>query len=100
MDKNRVLSVRELNFAAKQLIEEGLPLLWVRGEVSNFVPGTDFQARIQFTHTDTLCEIAECLQRSRKPITVYKDRDPDQQDCTPENDKDEIFCVCCYFMST
>jgi exodeoxyribonuclease VII large subunit len=37
MDKNRVLSVRELNLAAKQLIEGGLPLLWVRGEVSNFV---------------------------------------------------------------
>ena len=37
MDKNRVLSVRELNLAAKQLIESGLPLLWVRGEVSNFV---------------------------------------------------------------
>ena len=37
MDKNRVLSVRELNFAAKQLIESGLPLLWVRGEISNFV---------------------------------------------------------------
>jgi len=26
-----------LNFAAKQLIESGLPLLWVRGEISNFV---------------------------------------------------------------
>jgi exodeoxyribonuclease VII large subunit len=37
MDKNQVLSVRELNFAAKQLIEDGLPLLWVRGEISNFV---------------------------------------------------------------
>ncbi|MBI5890386.1 MAG: exodeoxyribonuclease VII large subunit [Nitrosomonadales bacterium] len=37
MDNNRVLSVRELNFAAKQIIESGLPLLWVRGEVSNFV---------------------------------------------------------------
>ena len=37
IDKNRVLSVRELNFAAKQLIEGGLPLLWVRGEISNFV---------------------------------------------------------------
>lgn len=37
MDKNHVLSVRELNLAAKQLIEEGLPLLWVRGEISNFV---------------------------------------------------------------
>ena len=37
MDKNRVFSVRELNIAAKQLIEGGLPLLWVRGEISNFV---------------------------------------------------------------
>ncbi len=40
MDRNRVLSVRELNLAAKQLIETGLPLLWVRGEVSNFVSAT------------------------------------------------------------
>jgi exodeoxyribonuclease VII large subunit len=37
MDKNRVLSVRELNFAAKQIIESGIPLLWVRGAISNFV---------------------------------------------------------------
>jgi len=37
MEKNRVFSVRELNLAAKQLIESGLPLLWVRGEISNYV---------------------------------------------------------------
>ncbi|NOT20765.1 MAG: exodeoxyribonuclease VII large subunit [Sideroxydans sp.] len=37
VDKNRVLSVRELNLATKQLIEGGLPLLWVRGEISNFM---------------------------------------------------------------
>ena len=36
-DKNQVLSVRELNLAAKRLLENGLPLLWVRGEISNFV---------------------------------------------------------------
>jgi exodeoxyribonuclease VII large subunit len=36
-DRNRVFSVRELNFAAKQLLEKELPLLWVRGEISNFV---------------------------------------------------------------
>src|SRR5271169_93226 len=36
-DKNRIFSVRELNSAAKQLLENGLPLLWVRGEISNFV---------------------------------------------------------------
>src|SRR5512139_2820687 len=37
IDRSRVISVRELNLAAKQLIEGGLPLLWVRGEISNFV---------------------------------------------------------------
>lgn len=36
-DNNRIFTVRELNFAAKQLLENGLPLLWVRGEISNFV---------------------------------------------------------------
>ncbi len=35
-DKNLVLSVHEFNSAAKQVIEAGLPLLWVRGEISNF----------------------------------------------------------------
>ena len=35
--KNRVFSVRELNFSVKQLLENGLPLMWVRGEISNFV---------------------------------------------------------------
>ena len=35
-DSFRVISVRELNFAVRQLLEKGLPLLWVRGEVSNF----------------------------------------------------------------
>lgn len=32
-----MLSVRELNSSVKQLLENGIPLLWVRGEVSNFV---------------------------------------------------------------
>ncbi len=35
--KNYVFTVQELNLAAKQLLENGLPLLWVRGEISNFV---------------------------------------------------------------
>lgn len=36
-DKSRIYSVRELNSAAKYLLENELPLLWVRGEISNFV---------------------------------------------------------------
>lgn len=35
--KNNVLSVQEFNAAAKQVIEHSLPLLWVHGEISNFV---------------------------------------------------------------
>lgn len=34
---DNVLSVRELNLATKRLIEGGLSLVWVRGEISNFV---------------------------------------------------------------
>lgn len=37
VEYNRIISVRELNLAAKQAIEGSLPLLWVRGEISNFV---------------------------------------------------------------
>ena len=36
-EKTRVFSVAELNFAIKQLLESRTPLLWVRGEISNFV---------------------------------------------------------------
>jgi len=36
-EKNRVLRVAELNFAIKQLLESSVPLLWVRGEISNLV---------------------------------------------------------------
>ncbi len=39
-EKNHIFSVQELNMAAKQLLENGLPLLWVRGEISNFVCAT------------------------------------------------------------
>lgn len=36
-EKNRVLRVAELNLAIKHLIEDHVPLLWVRGEISNLV---------------------------------------------------------------
>ena len=34
---SHVFSVSELTLTAKQTLENGLPLLWVRGEISNFV---------------------------------------------------------------
>ncbi|MDR2195607.1 MAG: exodeoxyribonuclease VII large subunit [Gallionellaceae bacterium] len=36
-EKSRVLSVRELNQTARDLLENALPPLWVGGEISNFV---------------------------------------------------------------
>ena len=36
-EKNRVFSVSELNSVAKQLLEKNLSLMWVGGEISNFV---------------------------------------------------------------
>ena len=38
--KSRVLRIAELNFAIKQLLESNVPLLWVRGEISNLVKAT------------------------------------------------------------
>jgi exodeoxyribonuclease VII large subunit len=35
-DKNRVFRVRDLTRLVRQLLEGGLPLMWVKGEVSNF----------------------------------------------------------------
>jgi exodeoxyribonuclease VII large subunit len=36
----RVITVTELNRLAKEVVERGLPLLWVAGEVSNFMRAT------------------------------------------------------------
>ncbi len=35
--QEQVFAVGELNFAIKQLLEAGVPLIWVRGEISNLV---------------------------------------------------------------
>ncbi|MBI3480586.1 MAG: exodeoxyribonuclease VII large subunit [Nitrosomonadales bacterium] len=35
--KKRIFRVAELNFAVKQLLESSIPLLWIRGEISNLV---------------------------------------------------------------
>jgi len=35
--KSHVFRVAELNFAIKQLLENSVPILWVQGEISNFV---------------------------------------------------------------
>ncbi|MGZ8257190.1 MAG: exodeoxyribonuclease VII large subunit [Gallionella sp.] len=69
-EKNRVLRVAELNLAIKQLIESNVPMVWVRGEISNLVKAAsghfyfslkDEQAQVRcvmFRHKNQLIERA------------------------------------------
>jgi exodeoxyribonuclease VII large subunit len=70
MDKNRVLSVRELNLATKQLIEGGLPLLWVRGEVSNFVNATS--GHWYFSLKDEMAQVRCVMFRHKSQYLDFK----------------------------
>ena len=70
MDGNRVLSVRELNLAAKQLIEGGLPLLWVRGEVSNFVSAAS--GHWYFSLKDEMAQVRCVMFRHKSQYLDFK----------------------------
>ncbi|MDD4912329.1 MAG: exodeoxyribonuclease VII large subunit [Sideroxydans sp.] len=69
-DKNQVLSVRELNFAAKQLIEGGLPLLWVRGEISNFVSAAS--GHWYFSLKDEAAQVRCVMFRNKSQYLDFK----------------------------
>ncbi len=70
MEGNRVLSVRELNFAAKQLIEGSLPLLWVRGEVSNFVSAAS--GHWYFSLKDDMAQVRCVMFRHKSQYLDFK----------------------------
>lgn len=70
MDKSRVLSVRELNLAAKQLIEGGLPLLWVRGEISNFVSAAS--GHWYFSLKDEMAQVRCVMFRHKSQYLDFK----------------------------
>lgn len=70
MDKNQVLSVRELNLAAKQLIEGGLPLLWVRGEISNFVNAAS--GHWYFSLKDEMAQVRCVMFRHKSQYLDFK----------------------------
>ena len=70
MDKNQVLSVRELNLAVKQLIEGGLPLLWVRGEVSNFVNAAS--GHWYFSLKDEMAQVRCVMFRHKSQYLDFK----------------------------
>ena len=87
--KNRVLRVAELNFAIKQLLESNVPLLWVRGEISNLVKAAsghfyfslkDDQAQVRcvmFRHKNQL--LGDSVANGRQVevlavVTLYEQR--------------------------
>jgi exodeoxyribonuclease VII large subunit len=88
-EKNRVLRVAELNFAIKQLLENNVPLMWVRGEISNFVKAAsghfyfslkDDQAQVRcvmFRHKNQL--LSEAVSNGQQvevlaTVTLYEQR--------------------------
>ena len=56
-EKTRVFRVAELNFAIKQLLESNVPLLWVRGEISNLVKAASghFYFSLKDDHAQVRC---------------------------------------------
>ncbi len=56
-DQSRVFRVAELNLAIKQLLEKNVPLLWVRGEISNLVKAASghFYFSLKDDHAQVRC---------------------------------------------
>jgi exodeoxyribonuclease VII large subunit len=71
-EKNRVFSVAELNYAIKQLLESNVPLLWVRGEISNLVKAASghFYFSLKDDHAQIRCVMFRHKnQLLREPIS-------------------------------
>lgn len=71
-EKNRVYSVRELNSAAKQLIENGLPLMWVGGEISNFTAAAS--GHWYFSLKDEQAQVRCAMFRHKSQYLDWKPR--------------------------
>ncbi len=68
-EKNRVLRVAELNLAVKQLLENSVPLLWVRGEVSNLVKAAS--GHFYFSLKDEVAQV-RCVLFRHKSSTLTR----------------------------
>jgi exodeoxyribonuclease VII large subunit len=62
-EKDRVFRVAELNFAIKQLLERNVPLLWVRGEISNLVRAAS--GHVYFSLKDDQAQVRCVMFRSK-----------------------------------
>ena len=66
----RILSVSELNRAARGLLEGGFPLLWVEGEISNLAqPGS---GHLYFSLKDSQAQVRCALFRNRGMLLRFK----------------------------
>ena len=65
-EKNRVLRVAELNFAIKQLLEGNVPLLWVRGEISNLVKAAS--GHLYFSLKDEQAQVRCVMFRNKSQL--------------------------------
>lgn len=76
LPEKQVLTITQLNRRARQLLETHLPLLWVRGEISNFSrPGS---GHWYFTLKDSDAQIRCAMFRNRNELARIKPRDGDQ----------------------
>lgn len=66
-EKARVFRVAELNYAIKQLLESNVPLLWVRGEISNLVKAAS--GHIYFSLKDDQAQVRCVMFRHKNQLS-------------------------------
>jgi len=71
VEKSRVFRVAELNFAIKQLLESNVPLLWVRGEISNLVKAAS--GHFYFSLKDDQAQVRCVMFRHKNVLLSQQD---------------------------
>ncbi|MFZ5502911.1 MAG: exodeoxyribonuclease VII large subunit [Pseudomonadota bacterium] len=69
VEKNRVWGVAEVNFAVKQLLEANVPLLWVRGEISNLLKAAS--GHLYFSLKDDAAQVRCVMFRHKNQWANY-----------------------------
>lgn len=75
-DESPVLSVSELNRRAKQLLERNFPLMWVSGEVSNFIAAAS--GHWYFSLKDGNAQVRCAMFRHKSQYLDWQPRNGDQ----------------------
>ncbi|HEY4127453.1 MAG TPA: exodeoxyribonuclease VII large subunit [Gammaproteobacteria bacterium] len=71
--ERRILSVSDLNRAARGLLEGGFPLLWVEGEISNLARPAS--GHLYFSLKDAQAQVRCALFRNRSQLLRFKPAD-------------------------